>query len=324
MDRRSFLAAASAPLLHAAAAPIPVLDTHIHLFDTRRPQGVPWPSPRNPVLYRPALPERYRQVSAPFGVTGAIAVECSPWLEDNQWLLDTASQDPIVVAVVGNLEIADPDFPSRLERFARNPLFRGLRYGNLWGRDLASSLSNPQFVAGLKRLAGMGLSLDTADPDLALLAAAVRLSDLVPELRLILDHLPGAEPPADPAGRKSWYEHLRLLSTRPQVYVKVSHLLRRVNGAVPADLAFYRERIDEMWQLFGPDRLLYGSDWPNCDQWGPYSLVFRLVHDYFASKPLEAREKYFWRNSLAAYRWIPRTQPQRKLAELRAGANRIK
>lgn len=315
MDRRAFLALTAAAMARAASTTTPVIDTHMHLFDTGRPQGVPWPSQRDPVLYRPALPARYRQVSAPFGITGAIAVECSPWLEDNQWLLDTAAQDPIFVAVVGNLEIGAPDFRRELERFSKNPLFRGLRYGNLWGRNLSTALSKPEFIADLRFLARAGYSLDTADPDPALLAASVKLSDLVPELRLILDHLPGADPPQELSARQLWYANLRELAPRPQVYVKVSHLLRRVQGRVPSELAFYRERIDEMWETFGPDRLLFGSDWPNCDQWGPYRLVFRLVQEYFASKGRQAAENYFWRNSLAAYRWIPRTPAQAALAE---------
>jgi len=315
MDRRSFLAgAAAAAFGQAAPSSEPAIDTHMHLFDPERPQGVPWPSKRDPVLYRPALPARYREVSAPFSIAGAIAVECSPWLEDNQWLLDTAAQDPIFVAVVGNLEIGAPDFRPNLERFSKNPLFRGLRYGNLWGRNLSEVLSRKQFIEDMRFLAGAGLSLDTADPDPALLSASVRLSDLVPELRLILDHLPGADPPSEPSARKLWYANLRELAPRPQVYVKVSHLLRRVQGKVPADLAFYRERVDEMWEFFGPDRLLFGSDWPNCDQWGPYSLVYRLVREYFDSKGRQPAEKYFWKNSLAAYRWRPRTAAQSSLA----------
>src|SRR3954467_10632506 len=68
---------------------VPVIDTHIHLFDVSRPQGVPGP-PRDSGIYRSALPPRYRQLAVPHGIVGAIAIECSPWLADNQWLLDVA------------------------------------------------------------------------------------------------------------------------------------------------------------------------------------------------------------------------------------------
>ena len=295
MNRRSFLGIAAGTAL-ADAASIPIIDTHIHLFDPRRPQGVPWPNKSNAVLYRPALPERFRDLAVPLGITGAIAVECSLWLEDNDWLLETAARDRIIVAVVGNLEPGKPDFGKHLERLGRNPLFRGIRYGNLWGKDLGASLANPEFVAGMKALAAAGLELDTANPNPALIAAVLKLTDAVPQLRIVMDHLPQLDPSAS---------SLPELAKRPHVYVKVSAVLRRVDGRVPLDLAFYRSRLDALWELFGPDRLFYGSDWPNSDQWGTYPQVFSLVREYFAGKGRAVEEKFFWRNSAAAYRWMP-------------------
>src|SRR5690606_17116964 len=97
-----------------------------------RPQGVPWPDKKDKTLYKPALPDRYRSISGPSGVVGAIVVEASPWLEDNQWVLDTAATDTIIVGVIGNLEPGRPEFGKHLERFQVNPLFRGIRNGNLW------------------------------------------------------------------------------------------------------------------------------------------------------------------------------------------------
>src|ERR1035441_1916565 len=91
----------------AGAVPIPIVDTHIHLFDTARPQGVPWPDEKDAVLYKPALPGRYRKVTQGLGIVGAIEIECSPWLEDNQWVLDVAAKDSIIVGVIGDLEPDD-------------------------------------------------------------------------------------------------------------------------------------------------------------------------------------------------------------------------
>jgi predicted TIM-barrel fold metal-dependent hydrolase len=275
-----------------------MIDTHIHLFDPTRPQGVPWPSKNKAVLYQPALPDRYRKIATPLGITGAIEVECSPWLEDNQWVLDLAARDPIIVGTVGNLEPGQPDFRKHLERFHRNPLFRGIRCGNLWGRDLRAELA-----PDLKALAEAGLEMDTADPTPALLEDVVRLTDLVPELRIVIDHLPQLTPPSEPSARARYQTTLRQLGARPQVYVKGSSVLRRVNGRVPDDPAFYKPRLDELWDVFGEDRLIYGSDWPNSDQWGPYPLVLKVVREYFTAKGPAVAEKFFWKNSVAAYRW---------------------
>jgi len=285
----------------AGAVSIPIIDTHIHLFDTARPQGVPWPDRNDAVLYKPALPGRYRKVTQGLGVVGAIEIECSPWLEDNQWVLDVAAKDSIIVGTIGDLEPGHTEFRAQLERFARNPLFRGIRYGNLWGRDLGAELAKPEFIAGLQALAEGGLVLDTANPTSALMADVARLTDHVPNLRVILDHLPQLDPST---------ANLRELGKRPQVYVKVSGVLRRVSGRVPLDTSFYRSRLDEIWDIFGPDRLIYGSDWPNSDSLGTYPQVLKIVEEYFHAKGTAAAERYFWKNSIAAYGWMKRDASQ--------------
>ncbi|HLN02883.1 MAG TPA: amidohydrolase family protein [Bryobacteraceae bacterium] len=312
MNRRTFLASAAATLVGAAqSAPVPIIDTHIHLFDPTRPQGVPWPEKNDAVLYKPALPERYRNIAMPLGIKGAIEVEASPRLEDNQWVLDIAARNTIIVGTVGNLEPGKPGFGKNLERFHRNPLFRGIRYGNLWGRNLGAELSKSDFIADLKALADAGLSLDTANQDPALIAAAVRVTDLVPNLRVVIDHLPQLDPPVEPKALRAYQADLRELGKRPQVYLKISEVLRRVDGRVPTDSDFYRQRLDELWDIFGEDRLLYGSDWPNSDQWGTYPQVLSVVREYFTGKGrLAAAEKYFWKNSVAAYRWVKRDASQ--------------
>jgi predicted TIM-barrel fold metal-dependent hydrolase len=94
--------------------------------------------------------------------------------------------------------------------------------------------------------------------------------------------------------------------------VKLSEILRRVDGKVIEDPAFYRARLDELYGIFGEDRVLFGSDWPNSDQWAPYPKVLALAQEYFSGKSRAAQEKYFWKNSVAAYHWIKREsgQPQ--------------
>jgi len=314
MNRRNFLGVA-AGVARLAAVPrtetLPIIDTHIHLFDPRRPQGVPWPDKNNATLYKPALPDRYRKVTHGLGVVGAIEVECSPWLEDNQWVLDIAAKDTLIVGTVGDLEPGTPDFLKHLERFHRSPLFLGIRCGNLWGRDLAEQISSPQFQSDLKALAEAGLAMDTANPNASLLSAVVRLTDRIPTLRVVMDHLPQMEKPQASSDRSSVQASLRELGKRPQIFAKVSEVLRRVDGRVPEDLNFYRATLDEMWELFGPDRLMYGSDWPNSDIWEAYPQALKVVREYFTGKGAAVVEKVFWKNSLAAYRWKKRhkTQP---------------
>jgi predicted TIM-barrel fold metal-dependent hydrolase len=316
VKRRTFLATALGGALVpavrglAAAKPgIPIIDSHIHLFDISRPQGVPWP-PKDSSIYQSALPSRYRKIALPFGITGAIEIECSPWPDDNQWVLDVAAKDPIIVGTIGDLEPGSSTFGKQLEQLQRNRLFRGIRYGNIWDRDLGKEIAKPEFISNLKLLASSGLVLDTANPDPALIHAVVRLSDQIPHLKVIIDHLPELALPSDAAGRKACERDLELLGQRPQVFAKVSGIVRRVDGRVPLEVDFYRDRLDRIWQTFGADRLVYGSDWPNSDQWARYPEVFRLAQAFIAGKPPDVVEKFFWKNSLAFYGWMKRDAEQ--------------
>ena len=313
MNRRTFLGAAAGLVamdLNAQADIIPIIDTHIHLFDPRRPQGVPWPDKNDKILYQPALPDLFRRVTRGLGVVGAIEIECSPWLEDNQWVLDIAAQDTLIVGTVGDLEPGKPDFRKHLERFHRNPLFRGIRYGNLWGRNLTEDMSRGEYISDLKALADANLGLDSANPDPALVSALVRLTDKVPDLRLVLDHMPQLNPPAEPEARKQLQADLRELAARPQVYFKLSAVLRPVDGQVHFDLNFYRSRLDELWGIFGEDRVLYGSDWPNSDPKGSYQQGLNVIREFVTGKGAAAAEKFFWKNSIRAYHWIKRAANQ--------------
>ena len=164
----------------------------------------------------------------PLGSVGAIKVEASPWVEDNLWVLDVAQRDTIIVGVIGNLEPDKPEFKEYFDRYRKHPLFRGIRYGNLWGRDPVKQAENPVFIDGLKLLADADLVLDTANPRMTLLESMLKISDKVPNLRIVLDHLPNFEP--TPAERPAYDAALKAFATRPQIYVKLSAILRRVDG----------------------------------------------------------------------------------------------
>src|SRR5207248_3486115 len=148
-SRRRFLAASLIALSPGeAASPSRIIDTHIHLYDPPRPQGVPWPPKTDALLYRRTLPEDFKLAAKGFGVTGAIVIESNALLEDNQWVLDLAARSSLIVAFVGHLDPGSPPFQEHLARFASNRLFRGIR---LTGKAIAAGLSQPGFVAGLQQ-----------------------------------------------------------------------------------------------------------------------------------------------------------------------------
>ena len=229
------------------------------------------------------------------------------------------AKEDIMVGTIGHLTPGAPDFRTNLDRFHKNPLFRGIRYG--LGRQGGREFDKPEFVADLKYLADADLVMDTANPNVALLADVVRASDKVPNLRIIIDHLPQMLPPTGGDAKTSYDASMKAFRDRPQIFVKVSEVLRNADASFPkgpneevrTDTEFYRPRIDEIVDVFGYDRVLYGSDWPNGDQWRPVPVGFKIVQEYFMGKGQVAAEKYFWRNSIKCYKWIKRTAAQSKL-----------
>ena len=287
ITRRALLASAGALAVSPVqGAAFPIVDTHTHFYDPARPGGVPWPHSDDATLYRTVLPSEFRRMTQPLGVTGTVVVEASPLLEDNQWILDLAAKNPVMLGLVGHLDPGKPGFGANLGRFHKNQLFLGIRLG---GGAIAGGLENAQFIADLKTLASAGLELDAIGGD-ALLGDVARLTDRVPGLRVVINHLP-FEPAAPEAA-------LRELAQRPGVYAKVSNVVRKAGSA-----ASYHSELDRLWDLFGPDRAVYGSNWPVSDKVAPYTTVFGVVRKYFEAKGREASAKFFWRNAKAVYRW---------------------
>jgi predicted TIM-barrel fold metal-dependent hydrolase len=246
------------------------------------------------------MPNEFLQATHGLGVTGAVVVEASAWLEDNQWILDLAKDNSFIKGFVGHLEPGD-SFRQNLEKFAKNPLFRGIR---LSGRAVAAGLSRPDFADDLRWLADRDLQLDVIG-DHTMFAELVRLTDSAPQLRVVINHLP-FDPVTDEDSRRRADDALHELGRRAQVYAKISGVLRRVGNRVPLELRFYREALDRMWATFGSDRLVYGSNWPVSNQLAPYRDVLKIPYDYFAGKGPDVANQYFWKNSLAAYKWIDR------------------
>jgi len=278
-----------------------IIDTHIHLYDPTRPQGIPWPDPKDEVLYRRVLPDDYKALALSEGVTGVIVVEASEWVEDNQWILDIAEDEPFIVGFVGNLQPSSESFGKDLNRFASNPLFRGIRPR---GSDI-KRMTGGLFLANVEKLATKDLELDVlvgpdALPDVASLAKRI------PELRIVINHVAGVRIDGN-APDPTWVEGMQRAAEHPRMYCKVSGLVETTQDTpTPTDVAYYTPTLDTLWETFGDDRVIYGSNWPVSEPFADYATVQRIVAEYVHTRGEEAAEKYFWKNAKAAYKWIDR------------------
>ena len=278
-----------------------IIDTHVHFYDPTRPQGVPYPEP-DTLLYRTVLPEHYKEVAVPEGVTGVVVTEASDWVEDNQWVLDLMADDPFLVGLIGNLNVYSAEFARNLDRFAANPLFRGIRVRNLApGAEVEGAMSS------LEQLADKDFEMDKGVGELDDYPWLFEVLRRVPRLRVVITHIAEGRPINGKGPPPRWVENIQRMASFPQVFCKVSAIVQMTEIVpAPADVEYYRPQLDALWNAFGEDRLVYASNWPNMTQGAPYALQQNVVATYFGGKSDEALEKFFWKNSKAAYKWVER------------------
>jgi predicted TIM-barrel fold metal-dependent hydrolase len=315
LTRRAFLRTsgtglAAVGLTGCSSSPSPggdgrleVIDVHTHFYDPTRPQGVPWPGKGETKLYRRVMPGDYRALKMTHPAAGTVVVEASAWVEDNQWVLDLAEKEPFLVGLVGNLKPGLPEFEGHLKRFSANRLFRGLRVRD---RGIGEGVEWAALTADLKRMADRDLALDVNVP-FKTLADVERAAREVPDLRIVINHVALARIDGKIVS-EDWSRQMRALARLPKITMKVSGLVEstgRRDGA-PRDVEFYKPWLDVLWDTFGEDRLVYGSNWPVCELFASLETVQGLVTDYFSARGGAALEKVFSRNSRAIYKWIAR------------------
>lgn len=299
------LGSLAATVSHAAdAAPTVasrIIDTHTHFYDPTRPQGVPWPAQGSP-LYRPVYPKDWLALAGKHGIRETVVVEASKLLEDNDWILDLAAREKCIVGFIGNLQPADPAFPRHLKRLAANPLFRGIRVS---GPALLENIDKAAFLTGARLLAEMDLSLDVNG--MQSLAPVTKLSEAVPDLRIMIDHCGGC---GDAQKLKpGWKEGIAAAAKQKNVFCKVSALVEMTDspyGQAPTDTAYYLPVLNHLWDVFGMKKVVFGSNWPVSDKGAGFDSLFKIVSEYFTGKGPEACEHYFWKNSAAIYKWVGR------------------
>ena len=293
------------------------IDTHVHLYDPTRPEGVPWPDRDSPI-YRRTLAADCRAVAEPEGVDGVVVVEASERIADNRWVLEQADRDPFVKALVARLEPGAPEFASELARYAADPRVRGIRF---WGDRtpggrgaLFAHLEAGTFMADMELLARRDLHLDVAltlaprhgrdgESRRASVDGFFTLARRLPELRVVIEHIgavavDGGTPP------RQWVDAVQAAAALPQVALKVSAVIENsVVQPPPADLDYYRPVLDTLWQAFGQERLVYGSNWPVCERAGSYARAIDVVRRYFATHGRRAVARYFGANAARIYRW---------------------
>lgn len=265
------------------AAHPPRVDAHQHYWRYDA-QEYGWIDDTMAVLRRDYLPEEVRPPMTEAGFDQAVAVQARQTVEETRFLLGLAGTHPFIAGVVGWVDLRAPDVGDQLRALA-HPKLVGIRH-------IAQAEPDPRFLLGeafahgIAALAALDLAYDILVYPRQLPAAA-ELVRRFPGQRFVLDHL--AKPDIRKGEIGGWARALRPLADAPNVMAKVSGLVTeaRWDAWTPDELRPY---LDVAFELFGPDRLMVGSDWPVCTVAGDYTRVMAVVTAYLAGRPQGERD----------------------------------
>ncbi|GIX21348.1 MAG: hydrolase [Gammaproteobacteria bacterium] len=271
------------------------LDAHQHFWWIRR-RDYGWLTPAQGPLWRDFGPDDLRPLLRAHGVTGTVLVQAAPSERETRLLLRVAARRPWIRGVVGWVDLAAADAADRLARLAAHPKFVGLR-PMLQDLPDPAWVLQPQVVASLRRAAALGLAFDALvrAPQLPVLG---RLLAAVPGLRVVIDH--AGKPPIAAGAFQPWADQLAALAAHPGVYCKLSGLL----GEAPpgADAATLRPWVAHLLECFGPERLIWGSDWPVLTAVADYGRWRGLCETLLRGLPAAARRRIGRDNAVEFYR----------------------
>jgi L-fuconolactonase len=246
-----------------------VIDTHLHLWDLAGDYA--WLTPAYGPIYRTFTPDEAAAELARAGVDRAVLVQAADTYADTESMLAVADRYSFVAGVVGWVPLDRPNEAAQaLDRFAAHRAFKGVRH-LIHEEPDPDWVVQPSVLDGLRLLAERDLSFDVVAVLPRHLEHVPALAEAVPGLRLVIDHL--AKPPIKDRGWEPWATLLRRAADYPNVYAKISGLNTAADWASwsAEDLRPY---VEHALTCFGPNRLMFGSDWPVAILAGDYQKVW--------------------------------------------------
>jgi L-fuconolactonase len=305
--RRDFLGTASAALLAGASAPPqefpPIIDTHVHLWDLSR-FHLAWLEGA-PTLNRNFLWEDYRRTGEGLNIVKGIYMEVDVDPSEREREAKSVVElcrrgDTAMVAAVISGRPASDTFAAYIRPLSKEPAIKGLRQVLHAPGTPAGYCLDRSFVRGIQLLGELGLSFDLC-PRPGELGDAAKLAELCPGTRFILDHCGNADVFAKDL--EPWRRGLAAVAKRPNVCGKVSGIIASTRGHSwrPDDLA---PVVNHVLSEFGPDRVVFGGDWPVCTLGAPLAQWVEALRAVVRDRgPIEQR-KLFHDNALRIYRLI--------------------
>jgi len=273
-----------------------IVDAHHHLWQIGR-NGHEWPTPDMDAIHRDFEPAHLTSALEGTDVTATVLVQSQPSDLDTDWMLNIAANNILIKGVVGWADLSATNAPARIQALARQPKLKGLR-PMLQGLPQDDWILRQEVRPALAAMIDHGLSFDALvftrhQP------AIVALAQAFPDLSIVIDH--GAKPPfATRQDMPVWRERIGAAAQCANIACKLSGLFTEL--APGQDTADVIPVADHLFAIFGPDRLMWGSDWPVVDLACGYKPWLDWTQRWLDNKKSSAREAILWRTACAFYR----------------------
>ena len=257
---------------HAGASDpvVMVIDAHVHFWRIGC-NDCTWPPPDLTAIHRDFLPEHWRREADAVGIEAAIAVQSQPSERDTTWLLQLARDDARIVGVVGWVDLAAPDASDRIAVLASHPKLCGLRP---MLQDLPEDdwVLQPAVAPAVEAMIAHDLCFDALVRPRHL-PHLLRFAERHPALHIVIDH--AAKPDIARGALDPWRVQITALAELPNVSCKLSGLVTEAGERW--DFDGLRPYVEHLLATFGPQRLLWGSDWPVVNLAADYSHWLNLA-----------------------------------------------
>ena len=273
-----------------------MIDSHQHFWQVGR-FDYPWMSSDLGVLYRDYLPDDLAPILERNGVNQTVLVQASNSVAESRWLLDLADENSFIAGVVGWVDLMSVEIDAQLDELSAHPKFKGVRH-LVESEPHDDWLVRPAVLAGLRKLSERGLSYDLL-VHTRHLRYVPQVADSCPDLPLVIDHM--AKPPIARNEIEAWAGALKPVARYPNVYCKLSGLVTEANwnSWQANDLRPY---VEYALELFGADRMMFGSDYPVCLLAASYERVLGAFQELVERLGDSDRDKIFSKNAARFYR----------------------
>ncbi len=275
-----------------------IIDSHQHFWKLDLPFDYEWlKEPQHVPICRDFLPADLQPHLTESGVDKTVFVQTQHCLEENRWALQLAEQNNFLAGVVGWVDLASEQCESQLSEFLRNPKFVGIRHVTQAEPD-DDFIIRPNVVRGLQVLQKHKMPFDLLFFTQHLKHAAT-LAQMLPELPMVIDHL--SKPKIKQGITAGWTDDLKKAALYPNMYCKISGMVTEADWKnwKPEDLKPY---VETALEAFGPDRCMFGSDWPVCELAASYETVVSTTKSLLSSLSESERDQIFGGTAKRFYR----------------------